>query len=1447
MSVLFESCHGVRGGVCPTRRISLLALAIAWVASLLLGVAPALAVTQKAQWTVTAVSQPTNFAPEADETQAISIDASGGAFQLTFAEEATAPIPYNASAAMVESALNSLTAIGGVGASVTVTGGPGGNNPYVVTFGGAFQGVNVEQIGIETGGLTVSVGGTLSCTGAPTEVGGFHAVVSYQWLRNGQPIAGATSATYTTVAGDAGDALQCEVDVAKTQGIPASTAASQVAVVAPAPATQVPQAPEVIAEPEPIKEEAEPGHIQTCNPGAWTGNPTFAYQWLKDGASIAGATEETYEVKPEDVPGNIQCEVIGTNAGGSVVGVSANKETYPKLNAEMPPQATATLSFATVSTTTEGGSPGGVYLVYVQNTGGASTDGSTVTIADTLPAGLVQSRPVSGRDLLSGKFLSCAATTCTYTGVVAPGDYLRLAVPVTVQAGAPSQVTNLVTVTGGGATNGLVEVPTQISAAPPSFGFAPGSLATVLSSTQAGAHPDLTVSYALNTLANGLLAGAEKSIVSDLPPGFVGDLADTERCPITAFAKMSVLFEPQPCALGTQVGVVTLHINFNSTSYLLPFANVVVPVYNLSTNPGEIAKLGFQAVAFGVQGTVSLRPGDYGVRTTFEDINERDAQVTGASLTIWGVPADRSHDLMRGLVCNGLGCTYANGTEAFLRLTKGQQSTSSQIPYLTAPTDCTGAPLQATLSATSWQHPDERVSVTSPIGPLTGCNLLEFGPEITASPDTTHGDSPAGFTFEVKMAQEGLVSPQVPSPADIESTTATLPLGVAINPGQAAGLGACQLSVRQIEESSGPPACPSDSRVGQVQVRTPVLKNKLEGNVYVLQSNPPNLKLLVAPEDPADGIYVKFVGNVHLDEATGQLVTTFEHTPQLPFDDLKLLFSGGAQAALTTPVRCGTYTTNADFAPWSGEPDALAQSTFPVESGPDGSACSSSLPFNPSLTAGATTDQAGGFTNFSMLLTRPDGQQRVSRLQFKTPPGLLGMLSKVQLCGAAEAAADACPEGSQIGHTVVEAGPGPYPLVVPQPGSPPAPIYLTGAYKGAPYGLLIKVPLQVGPFDLGTEVVRARIEVDPVTSQLTITTDPLPQIIKGVPTDLRTINAVIDRAQFMFNPTSCAPMAFAGTATSDEGASAPISSRFQVGSCKDLAFKPGFRASTSGKTSRVDGASLHVKLTYPKAPFGTQANIRSVKVELPKQLPSRLPTLQQACTEATFDANPSACPAASRVGVAVAHTPILPVPLTGPAYFVSHGGARFPELIVVLQGYGITVDLHGETFIDKRTGITSSTFGSVPDVPVERFELTLPEGPYSALAAPGGKLCVSDLKMPTIFTAQNGTVRRQTTHIAVTGCKPALSVLRHAAKGQKVTLVVHVPSAGRLRASGHGLSRAVEKLGKAGDATLTLSLTKAERRLLAKHPGRRLKVRVKLTFTPIRGKRIVASVSTLVG
>ena len=1049
--------------------------------------------------------------------------------------------------------------------------------------------------------------------------------------------------------------------------------------------------------------------------------------------------------------------------------------------------------------------PGGKGIVVVQvfNTGAGSTNG-TVTMTDTLPPGLEATSQAGATEVFgvinreeeegveeyesedeaselseakigrgsgsyeqlrvwncSGKTVVTCTTGPGYGGIerhINPGYAGRIGIPVNV-VGSPSSGTNTAVVSGGG-VSARAETSNQVTIGSGTLGFGLTGFDVWMTTkegkpaTQAGSHPyDLQVNFGLNDDEKGTTGGTLRDAHIGLPAGIVGDPHAVPQC-----SRQRFLEGIEACPAETQVGV---------DRPALPTAPEAghgeieprLPVYNLVPPPGVPAEFGFTAFGTTIFIDAGVRSGsDYGITGNVRDISFHPM---ANRITLWGTPSDESHKFERCAALSGSG----NGTCGLPGLAVSPKA------LLTLPTACEG-PLTARITADSWK-PGEPVASRSivlhdpagaPVEP-TGCGHQSFSPFLTAAPDTSYADTPAGLTVDVKVSQEGLTKAEGISTSNIKDTTVTLPEGVAINPGQAAGLAACgpakdglTTSAEEAEgnENNGPAECPNASQVGTDEIETPLLTKPLKGDVYVMQSNPPHLKLLVTAE--GEGVFLKLVGNVNLDEATGRLTTTFEKTPELPFTDFKLSFSGGAQAALSTPTRCGTYATTSDFTAWSSPftEDVFPSSSFAISAGTGGAACPASpLPFSPSMIAGSTTDQAGGYTSFSLLLTRPDDQQRVGNLQFKTPEGLLGMISKVALCPEPQAAQGTCSSASQIGHTVVEAGPGPYPLVVPQPGQPPAPIYLTGGYKGAPYGLSIVVPLVVGPFTLQTQVVRAKIEVDPLTTQLTVTTDALPQIIDGVPADLRAINAVIDRPGFMFNPTGCEPQSFSGTATGTEGASAPISSHFQMGSCRSLTFKPNFKVSTSGKTSRKDGASLDAKIIYPTGALGanqasSQSNVKMVKVDLPKQLPSRLTTLQKACPSVTFEANPAACPEDSKVGTAKAITPVLPVTLTGPAYFVSYGGAKFPELVVVLEGYGVTVYLHGETFISK-AGITSSTFRQVPDVPITSFELKLPEGPFSALAA-NGNLCTTKLLMPTAFTGQNGAVIKQSTPISVTGC-----------------------------------------------------------------------------------------------
>ncbi len=541
------------------------------------------------------------------------------------------------------------------------------------------------------------------------------------------------------------------------------------------------------------------------------------------------------------------------------------------------------------------------------------------------------------------------------------------------------------------------------------------------------------------------------------------------------------------------------------------------------------------------------------------------------------------------------------------------------------------------------------------------------------------------------------------------------------------------------------------------------------------------------------GVIVKFAGKVEPNPITGQLTTIFENNPQLAFSHFNFHFREGQQAPLISPQACGTYTTQALLTPWSELSETLTDSSsFTITKGYDGGACPSGgvPPFKPGIEAGLINNNAGAFSSFYLHLTRTDAEQEISGFSTNLPSGLTGDLSGIPFCpeasieaarhktGAQEEASPSCPAASQIGHTLVGTGVGAVLAYV------PGKIYLAGPFHGTSLSIVSITSAVVGPFDLGTVVLRFGLTIDPNTARVSVTptgSEPIPTIIDGIVTHVRDIRVYIDRSNFILDPTSCNPMSIASTLSSPAGATATVTSPFQAASCQTLKFAPKFTVSTSGHTSRTQGASLHVHLTYPSGALGHYANIAKVKVDLPRQLPSRLTTLQKACTETQFETNPAGCPAESRVGQAKAITPLIPVPLEGPAYFVSHGGAKFPELIFVLQGYGITIDIHAETFINKE-GITSSTLPAIPDQPIGSFELTLPEGKYSALAA-NGNLCAltkttlvkkkvtvkskghkqtvtrkvkqttaTSLVMPTAFVAQNGTEIHQNTPIGVTGC-----------------------------------------------------------------------------------------------
>lgn len=943
-----------------------------------------------------------------------------------------------------------------------------------------------------------------------------------------------------------------------------------------------------------------------------------------------------------------------------------------------------------------------------------------------------------------------------------------------------------------------------------------------VSSAQAGAHPDLTDSFALNTSTDpfgrqGTDANPEE-VQTELPPGLIGDPDATPKC-------SAHHVERRECSPATQVGVITVATSKDhAPGYVEPLYNVVPPA-------GVAARFGAEVSTFGTTYIdARVRSGsDYGVTADAAGISA-DEGILAVSVRLWGVPADPSHD---GERWNGAG----EGGHY------GASSEVPPVPFLTSPTSCSG-PLNTTMRVNSWQAPASFAQAVSEMAGMTGCERLHFTPTIEVTPESTSSDSPTGLSVDLHVPQNE--DPDGLAEADLRDALVTLPEGVTVNPSNAYGRQGC--SPAQIELHGPAPAqCPDASKIGSVQIETPLLEHALQGGVYLAQQgnagpaqgeNPFGslLAIYIAVDEPQSGVVVKLAGEVGVNQQTGRLTTTFDEDPQLPFEELKLNFFGGSRAPLSTPPACGTYTTVTALTPWSAPesgPAATPFSTFPISSAPGGSPCAAQG-FSPSFAAGTSNNQAAAFSPFTLKFSRQDGEQTLSTISTQMPPGLLGMLSKVQLCGEPQAQAGTCPATSQVGHVTATAGVGNQPLTLPEAGKPQDPVFLTGPYHGAPFGLSIDVPAEAGPFDLGTVVVRAAVHIDPATSQISVTSEPMPTRLQGIPLDVRSVEVTIDREGFMLNPTNCEPLAVSGTIGSAEGAVANVSSRYETANCATLPFKPAFAASTQAKTSKVGGASLVVKVTQNPG----EANIHRVDLQLPKVLPSRDSTLKQACTEAQFNDNPADCPAGSVIGTATARTPLLQVPLTGPAYLVSHGGAAFPDVEYVLQaderGGNIEIVLDGKTQI--KNGITYSRFETVPDAPISSFETDLPEGPHSIFSTeyPGvTNLCAVNLLMPITIVGQNGAVEKHDPRIDVTGCRDALSIASRSLEGRTLVLHVVVPAAGKLTADGRGLKTISKSAG--GRGTLTLVLKQ-------KHAGR-LSTKIKLSFKPSKGRKLAKSLS----
>jgi hypothetical protein len=894
-------------------------------------------------------------------------------------------------------------------------------------------------------------------------------------------------------------------------------------------------------------------------------------------------------------------------------------------------------------------------------------------------------------------------------------------------------------------------------AAPARADFSDYGIASVSASestSQAGAHPDLTTNMTLKTDSGGVPFARTRDITTSLPAGVVGNPTSIPTCSDQQFGT-----QPSTCPTDAQVGVVELELTIGT---------LVEPIYNLKpSKPNVVARLGFIALLYPTYINVQVRSdSDYGVTATLSGLAGA-AGLISAKTTLWGDPADASHDAQRltpieALFC-GFPCFAPNGSSR----ASGLASTA----FLTNPTSCEHQEVGFTTN--SYPLPNQISRASASLPDITGCDKLVFNPSISLTPTTRRADAPSGLDVELSIPQQGLAEPALLAPPHLKKAVVTLPEGLSVNPSAADGLGACSeaeiglISESPVSFNTAEPGCPDSSKVGTVEIKTPVLADQLEGSLYLARQsdNPFHTLLAGYLVAKAPGLILKLAAKFSLDQATGRITATFDQNPQLPFDKLKLHFKGGTRGVLATPGACGTYTTQSNLSPWSSPftPDALLSDSFTIDSG-----CVSG--FSPSFSAGTSNPQAGALSPFTLSFSRGDTDEELSGLGATLPPGLLASIKGVPLCSEADANAGTCPAGSQVGTVQTGAGVGRNPLFL------PGKAYLTGPYKDAPYGLAVVVPALAGPFDLGTVVVRQAIHIDPTDAHVSVASDPFPTILQGIPLRIRRVDVTLDRPGFMVNPTSCDPMAITGALSSAGGLSVPVSSRFQVGGCSDLGFSPKLRMQLTGRGQTTDGK--HPALVATLTPAAGQANIKSAQVTLPLSMALDPDNSQHVCdfnVAAAVHGGPAGCPASTIVGRASAVTPLLPHPVSGPVYLVqglrTNSAGRLvrtlPTLLVPLRGAdNVAFDLRATTNVVKNKLVT--TFPQVPDAQISSFKLTIDGGRRGILVVTHRQnLCTGKQLAGVVLGGQSGKRVSNSTTLPTTGCSKKAATHRGTSHGQR--------------------------------------------------------------------------------
>jgi len=829
-------------------------------------------------------------------------------------------------------------------------------------------------------------------------------------------------------------------------------------------------------------------------------------------------------------------------------------------------------------------------------------------------------------------------------------------------------------------------------------------------------------------------AGFVKDVMVELPPGLIGNPTAVPRCPVR------LAEQEQKCPGESQVGMIKV-VSASERSGFDPNDGFRGRLYNVETGKGEAARIaGLINLSTNAYISAGVRTGaDYGVNAGASNLPTLSSPFD-FEIRIWGVPADPSHDPERR--CPGVVGPCSLPPETAKR------------PFLRNPTRC-GELLRARVKVESYNLPGVYFTREVDLPPITGCDQVPFDPSLTLRPTTEVADSPTGLHVNLEVPQHE--DPAKPASADLRDAVVRLPDGLTVNPASAQGLAACtpqqfgltsQIGASPVQTTAGPATCPDAAKIGTVEIDSPLLDHTLRGGVYVAEpyNNPFGslLAIYIAVDDAESGIVIKLAGEVAID-SDGRLTAMFKENPQLPFESFRLNFFGGPRAALKTPTVCGSFEVQAALTPWSASQAATPEvvDSFDIGAPPSGGSCPRShagRPADATLQAGSDGTLAGAFTPFGARVSRQDGSQELVSISVTPPKGLLARLAGVPYCpdsalaaaaarsGSDERHAPSCPKASEVGSVVVGAGVGPDPIHV------VGKAYLAGPYKGAPLSLAFVTPAVAGPYDLGTVVVRAALEVDPVTAQVTVNSDPIPTQLKGVQLALKTVDVKMDRDRFTLNPTNCEATNVRGTVVSRSGAAIPLQARFQVGGCRQLSFKPKIALRVSGPTRRAGHPALKAVVRFPTG--ARSANIARAQVGLPPAHMLDQGNIRSVCTQAQLHTR--SCPKGSIYGWAKAWTPLLEEPLEGPVYLGVGYGHKLPDLVADLDGQ-VRILLNGRIDTTKRLGLRS-TFQAVPDAPVSRFVLRMKGGKRYGLLTNKENICRKPQRASVRFIGQNGKV-----------------------------------------------------------------------------------------------------------